>query len=102
EDANGLVARNVENLRWATLQNVETTFRRFGSQLDQGLARVIEATHGSIAAAYERRRTEAGRIDPEVDRLVSVSARLAVLIEQVDILAGGRERLFTSLPDKEL
>jgi hypothetical protein len=89
EDADKMVARNVENLRWATLQNVETAFRRFGSELDRGLTHVIEATHGSIAAAYERRHAEAGRIDPQVAHLSIVSERLTALTEQVGTLAVG-------------
>lgn len=90
-DADKLVARNVENLRWATLQNVETAFRRFAAELDRGLVSVIEVTHGSIAAAYERRRAEAGRIDPQVDHLSSIAARLAVLGDGVRALAADED-----------
>lgn len=87
DDANKLVMRNVENLRWATLQNVETAFRHFGSELDRGLASVIGATHGSIATVFERRQSEVGRIDPQLDRLMSVSERLAIIRDQIALLS---------------
>jgi GTP-binding protein EngB required for normal cell division len=46
-----LVRHNVENLRWATLQNLNDAFRRFGLTLDQRFQETIAATHGAIQAA---------------------------------------------------
>jgi GTP-binding protein EngB required for normal cell division len=50
-----LVQRNVENLRWATLQGIEETFRRFSTALDDRFVRAIEATQGAIQAASQQR-----------------------------------------------
>ena len=47
-----LVRHNVENLRWATKQNLNDAFLRFASTLDQRFQETIEATHGAIRAAY--------------------------------------------------
>jgi hypothetical protein len=55
-----LVQRNVENLRWATVQNIEETFRRFATWFDERLAETITATQGAIEAA-RRKRGEQGQ-----------------------------------------
>jgi len=51
-----LVIRNVENLRWATLQNIDAAFRVFSRDLDENIEKTIDATHGAIKATYERRK----------------------------------------------
>jgi GTPase Era involved in 16S rRNA processing len=48
EEINAVVIRNVENLRWATRQNMEDTFRRFGAELDERLAMSLAATLGAM------------------------------------------------------
>jgi GTP-binding protein EngB required for normal cell division len=87
EDATQLVVRNVENLRWATLQTVEAMFRRFAAQLDEELAAALRATHGSISAAYEHRICEADRIGPQMKHILSATERLDDLIRQTDGLS---------------
>ena len=49
-----IVARNVENLRWNTLQSIDTTFRKFDHELDENLAKTVEATQGAINEAYRQ------------------------------------------------
>ena len=61
-----LVQRNVENLRWATWQNLEDAFRHFSAWFDARLAAAITATRGSIDAALAKRRDHAR--DAEHDR----------------------------------
>lgn len=63
-----LVQRNVENLRWATLQNLDSAFHRFSGWFDDRLAEAIEATRGAIDAALNRRREHADRAQGELDR----------------------------------
>ena len=53
---------NVENLRWATLQGLDDTFRRFEATLDDRLAEAIEATHGAITAALSKKRDQADQV----------------------------------------
>ena len=51
-----LVIRNLENLRWETLQNIDAAFRKFGMDLDANLGMTIDATHGAINSALEERK----------------------------------------------
>jgi hypothetical protein len=67
EEINSLVIRNVENLRWATRQNMEDTFRRFGTELDERLAMSMDATRGAMRKALEQRRAHAELIDSEIE-----------------------------------
>jgi len=76
-----LVVSNVENLRWSTLQNLDTSFRRFASDLDERLRLTAEATRGAIRAAMEKRRTHAESIAGEI-------GRLRALVDELDQLGG--------------
>jgi GTP-binding protein EngB required for normal cell division len=86
EQVEMLVRRNVENLRWATLQNINETFRRFGAQLDRELAEAIEATQGAIHAAHAKRRDSADSVGAEVARLNGVAAELRDLRTEIAAL----------------
>jgi len=66
-----LVRHNVENLRWATYQNINQTFRRFGTSLDTRLAEVLQATHGAIQATLQRRQEQSEALADEQARLQS-------------------------------
>lgn len=90
----GLVLRNVENLRWATRQNIEDTFRRFGAYLDQRLAETIESTRGAIRTAYERRRQHA-------DQIAMRAARLDAVIGQLNEIREEFSRHAASHPESE-
>ncbi len=69
-EAEVLVTRNVENLRWAMVRNLDDAFRRFGAELDERMTMALGATKGAMEAALERRGQVANRIGPEiVDRL---------------------------------
>lgn len=63
-----LVRHNVENLRWATLQNLNDAFRRFGLVLDQRFQETIAATHGAMEAAYVKRKEHAEAVTEDVSR----------------------------------
>jgi GTP-binding protein EngB required for normal cell division len=64
-----LVQRNVENLRWATWQNLEDAFRHFSAWFDARLAAAITATRGSIDAALAKRRDHARDAGDDLARL---------------------------------
>jgi GTPase Era involved in 16S rRNA processing len=68
EQVDELIQRNVENLRWATLQNLDAAFRRFEAWFDERLAETIEATRGAIDAALLKRREPADRIRDDLAR----------------------------------
>jgi GTPase SAR1 family protein len=69
-----LVRHNVENLRWATLQNLNDAFRRFGLTLDQRFQETIAATHGAMRAAREKRTTRSAAIAEEVAKIQAALA----------------------------
>ena len=74
-----LVMRNLENIRYETLQNVSTGFRKFTGDLDMNLLQTIEATHGAIHATLEKRKRHTENI---TDRLIELN-RSAEKIEGI-------------------
>ncbi|HEY7322451.1 MAG TPA: dynamin family protein [Candidatus Binatia bacterium] len=79
DEVETLVARNVENIRWATLRNLDDAFRRFASNLDQRLREAGEATHEAMRATLVQRKQSAGLAAPEIRRLEQKAAALAQL-----------------------
>jgi hypothetical protein len=78
-----LVLCNVENLRWATLQNIDAAFRVFSREIGEELSGTIEATHGAIAAAHRRRNEHAEGITERIGRLRKDSRDLHELIDRL-------------------
>jgi hypothetical protein len=68
QEIDAVVLRNVENLRWATRQNLEDTFRRFGADLDERLALSLVATRGAMVAAHDRRKEQSGSVEAQIER----------------------------------
>ena len=66
-EAEVLITRNVENLRWAMLRNLDDTFRRFGTALDERLAMAMQATKGAMETALERRKRVAEQVGSEIE-----------------------------------
>ena len=67
EEIDAVVIRNVENLRWATRQNLEDTFRRFGAELDERLAMSLDATRGAMKKALEQRKRHAEQVESDIE-----------------------------------
>jgi hypothetical protein len=67
DEIEGVLLRNVENLRWATRQNIEDTFRRFRVELDERLALSLIATRGVMVAARDTRGQQSASIEPEIE-----------------------------------
>ncbi|HTT80356.1 MAG TPA: dynamin family protein [Stellaceae bacterium] len=74
-----LVQRNVENLRWATVQNLENAFRRFSGWFEARLTEAIAATQGAIDAALRQRRSHEEQAQHELSRLRRAAERLAAV-----------------------
>ncbi|MGI9862137.1 dynamin family protein [Moorella naiadis] len=68
-----LVLNNVENLRWATLQNLDQAFRRFGSSLDERLQATVLATQGAIQAARSKRQEQNQNTVQGISRFRSIT-----------------------------
>jgi hypothetical protein len=75
----GLVRRNVENIRWATIQNLNISFAAFARRARERLDETVAATQGAMAAAHERRQFHRGGIEGEVTRLKAHMADLESL-----------------------
>jgi GTPase SAR1 family protein len=78
EEIDTIVRRNVENLRWATRQNVEDAFRHFSVALDEMLARSIEETRAVMIVARDQRLAHSDRVEAE---MLAVERSLASLTE---------------------
>lgn len=83
-----LVAENVENVRWPTLQNLSKSFREFGNALDARLEEAVSATMGAIEAAYEKRRSQSSAVDQETARLEREIAKLEQAHEDLRAYCG--------------
>ncbi len=83
-----LVNHNVENLRWATLQNVKDAFQRFGLALDRRFEEIIEVTHGAIQAAYVKRKEHSEAIAAEVSRLETATKELEAICARLQERSG--------------
>lgn len=88
QQINDLVVHNVENLRWAILQNLDLAFRRFGSSLDQRLQETVSATLGAMQSAQLKRRKQTENLAPQVAQLQAtinnlnqIRAQLTTLIQ---------------------
>jgi predicted GTPase len=81
--AEELVIRNGENLRWAILLGLDQTFRNAIAQFEVRLDDAIAATRNVIRDALTRRRDEAFSVQPELDRIAAASTQLAVLQEEL-------------------
>lgn len=77
DETAAILSRNVENLRWATRQNLEEAFRRFGSELDERLSQSLAATHGAMAAALTRRQPHAAQVAAEIETIQAACVTLA-------------------------
>ncbi len=88
-----LVLRNVENLRWATLQGLIETFRKFGVVLDDRLASVLEATQGAVKAASISRSSRSEDASTELATLRRTLAGLGEVRSAIagDVLSGSAE-----------
>jgi GTP-binding protein EngB required for normal cell division len=74
---NEVVARNVENLRWALRQNLEAGFRDFESRLDEQLRLTLYATREAFQRGLQRRGETLSATDSEVQALQQAVARLS-------------------------
>jgi GTPase Era involved in 16S rRNA processing len=72
----GLVRRNVENIRWSMLQNLNVSFAGFARRVRQRLDETVAATKGAMEAAHVRREACGGSIESEAARMGNCTAVL--------------------------
>jgi GTP-binding protein EngB required for normal cell division len=71
-----LVRRNVENIRWAMLQNLNLSFARFSTKVKEHLTETVAAAQTAMAKATRLRAAKNGSIDEETARWKSRISRL--------------------------
>ena len=76
-----LVMRNLENLRWETLQDIDAAFRKFGADLDADLGLAIDATHGAIESAFLQRTRHEKNIAATMNDLHTASVHLEKVMQ---------------------
>ncbi|HZR04458.1 MAG TPA: dynamin family protein [Candidatus Udaeobacter sp.] len=81
EEIDAVVVRNVENLRWATRQNMEDTFRSFGAELDEQLAMSLDATRGAMEKALQQRKQHSEQIDFDIETKQTALLQLAEIAQ---------------------
>lgn len=80
-----LITTNVENLRWATLQNLDQTFRQFVAALDAHLERTIAATLGAIERVRSKKAEESQNIAWELERFQRAFEKFQALREHLSL-----------------
>jgi small GTP-binding protein len=82
-----LVRRNVENIRWSTLQNLNISFAGFARRTQERLDETVAATKGAMEAAHARRRADGGSVTSEVNRMDdSITALEAAKVDFIPLL----------------
>jgi hypothetical protein len=83
EELETLVTHNVENLRWATLRNLDDAFRRFSLNLEERLKETAEATRRAMRATHLRKKTDEDLTQAELEHLKRQAAGLAGLEDRL-------------------
>lgn len=76
EQIEAIVMQNVENVRWPTLQNLEDTFRKFASHIEERYHEAAVATRDAIGIAYSQRKEHADEVEADIELLEFVQRRL--------------------------
>jgi hypothetical protein len=85
----GLVRRNVENIRWSMLQNLNLSFAGFARRTRERLDETVAATQGAMETAHARRQAQDGSVEAEVRRLADSMAALEALKGDLAVLQSG-------------
>jgi small GTP-binding protein len=78
-----LVQRNVENLRWNTLQNLIVAFSRFSTELKQRLDETVASTKGAMEAALQRLKEHGDTVESESQHLENVITEMEALQDKI-------------------
>jgi len=77
------VLSNVENLRWSTLQNLDMTFRRFISSIDEEFKEIVELTKEAVRTAVQKRKLYSESVSDNVKHLESLTSRLSRYLQDL-------------------
>lgn len=85
KEAEELVLRNAENLRWAIVCALDVTFRSAALQFEERLDDAITTTKKIIEDALTRRRSQTFLVEPEADRLRRATTSLVAARDELAI-----------------
>ncbi len=88
EEIDYLVARNAEELRWATRQNVENAIRSFQARLEAQIDAAIHTIRTAVQTALDSQSRREARSVPELERLATHVERLEELRAALSPTAG--------------
>lgn len=97
KQAQELVVRNGENLRWAIVRGLDEAFRKATARFEERLDEAISATRNVIQDALDRRRDQSLNVEPELSRLAEGARILAAIGEE---LRAGRALPAAASPDR--
>jgi hypothetical protein len=83
KQADDLVVRNAENLRWAILQGIEQTLRQANGRLDERLDQAISAIKAIIEEALARRQSQSIVVGTEISRLRRLAGELVSISSEL-------------------
>ncbi len=75
-----LVLNNVENLRWSTLQNINSTFRKLKHDSDEQFTYITDITSKVIAATIEKRNNIESETSNELWQLEEMKIKIEKII----------------------
>jgi len=81
EQIDGLVIRNVENLRWPTLQSLQAIFQRFASQYEHYISDVIRLSKSAVVRARDLRLEGEAAVGPGLAALTMGTDALHALLQ---------------------
>lgn len=79
-DIEYLVARNVEELRWATRQNLEEALRAFQARMEEQRDAAIGQIRAAVQTALDRQTQREARAAPDLHRMKESRGRLEELL----------------------
>lgn len=80
-----IVMSNVENLRYATLLNLNATFRKFQYELKNAIKDVVEITSGIIESAIKKRSVLAEENKNIIDNIKTITFKLEKQKEELSV-----------------
>ncbi len=81
-DVQKLLNENVEQMNWALRRGVDESFRRYGYQLDEQLAKTISATRAAMDVALQRKTEQSATVKGRIELLEKTVMTLQALAEQ--------------------
>lgn len=81
EKIEALVIRNVENLRWPTLQSLQAIFQRFASQYEHYISNVIRSSKSAVVRARDLRLDGEAAVGPGLAALTMGTDALQALLQ---------------------